>query len=229
MLDRPARQQQAVIDLPLLPRPTRSSRNAEEKCDLRDGCVAAPDRSSASLVAVTCRRCDRLPPTRRSHRSRHPRRSFPSGSGFAPRQDWPRSGARHLRPAFRLVMSLLVSSVAIGRPARSRCTDHRLATTTLVPSRLVCVNSTSSRSAWSRARLKVVKRGGEHGVQQLVRDSADGFFSRPFVELLGASVPEGDHVVHVAHHDRVMGGFKQVGLLAQLDRRRTGSSKREMW
>ena len=49
-------------------------------------------------------------------------------------------------------------------------------------------------------------------LQQLVRDLAERLVCAPAVQLLGAAVPIGDDVVHVAHQDRVVRKVKKAGL-----------------
>ena len=64
------------------------------------------------------------------------------------------------------------------------------------------------------------ERRREDRVQQLVSDLADRLIPLPAVQLLGATIPVGDDVVHVADEDRVMRQVEETGLLAQ--RRFTG-------
>ena len=53
-----------------------------------------------------------------------------------------------------------------------------------------------------------------------MRNLADSLPPQPAVEFLRPAVPEGDDVIQVAHKDRVVGGFKKVGLFAQNRARR---------
>ena len=56
-------------------------------------------------------------------------------------------------------------------------------------------------------------RDREHRPQELVRALADRLLGRVAEQLLGALVPVGDHVVHVAHEDGVVREIEQAGLL----------------
>src|SRR5262249_20159430 len=56
---------------------------------------------------------------------------------------------------------------------------------------------------------------GEDRLQELVSDLADRLLSVPSVQFLGAAIPVGDHVVHIAHEDRIVREVKEASLLAQ--------------
>src|SRR5262249_10259669 len=59
------------------------------------------------------------------------------------------------------------------------------------------------------------ERPRKDGMEQLVGDPAQGVFAPPAVQLLGATVPEGDDVVHVTGEDGVVSDVEQACLLAQ--------------
>jgi hypothetical protein len=61
----------------------------------------------------------------------------------------------------------------------------------------------------------LLKRFGEPRLQELVSDVADCLLTGPSVQFLGAAIPVGDYVVHVADEDRVMREVEQSSLLAQ--------------
>ena len=46
-------------------------------------------------------------------------------------------------------------------------------------------------------------------------DLSERFLTSPAISFLGAAVPEGDHVVHVAHEDCVVSEIEKVGAFAQ--------------
>ena len=50
-------------------------------------------------------------------------------------------------------------------------------------------------------------------MQELVTVLPDSFFGRPPVQLLRATVPESNDVVHVTNKNRVMSEIEQAGLL----------------
>ena len=59
------------------------------------------------------------------------------------------------------------------------------------------------------------KRRGEGGPSNLVRDPPDRLLARPSVLLLGAAVPENDHVAHIADENSVVCQVKQIGSFAK--------------
>src|SRR2546428_497290 len=60
----------------------------------------------------------------------------------------------------------------------------------------------------------VFQRCGEDRLVQLVRIPPDGLVPRPPIQFLRAPVPVGDHIVHIAHEDRVVRQIEQRRLLS---------------
>src|SRR3954462_11334166 len=58
-----------------------------------------------------------------------------------------------------------------------------------------------------------LERRWEGGLGEFVSDTADGLFARPTVAFLGASIPVGDNVVHVADEDGVVREIEETCLL----------------
>ena len=60
-----------------------------------------------------------------------------------------------------------------------------------------------------------MERRRQRRLCEFVRDATDGFLARPAVSFLGAAVPVGNDVVHVADKDRVVSEIEQTCLFAQ--------------
>src|SRR5207253_1625414 len=60
----------------------------------------------------------------------------------------------------------------------------------------------------------VFQRCGEDRLVQVVRLLADGLVPLPPIQFLRAPVPVGDHVVHIAHEDRVVRQIEERRLLS---------------
>ena len=61
--------------------------------------------------------------------------------------------------------------------------------------------------------IDLFERCGEDRLHEPVGDLPDGLVPRPSVQFFGPTVPVGDHVVHVAHENRVVREVEQAGLL----------------
>src|SRR5262245_66123414 len=97
-------------------------------------------------------------------------------------------------------MSLLVSRIAPGRPWSSRCRPPaRHSDLRPVSFRVYELSLPAVRS--KQLFINLLERCGEDRLQELVRDLADRLLSGPSVQFLGAAIPVGDDVVHVAHED----------------------------
>lgn len=60
----------------------------------------------------------------------------------------------------------------------------------------------------------VFQRRGEDRLVQVVRILADGLIPRPPVQFRCAPVPAGDHVVHIAHEDRIVRRIEECRMLS---------------
>ena len=80
----------------------------------------------------------------------------------------------------------------------------------------MCLSSPSQRPVLQQLRADLVDRRRKNRLQKLVRSLADGLLRRPPVQLLSATIPVGDDVVHIADENRVVGEIQQAGLLGSL-------------
>ena len=112
-------------------------------------------------------------------------------------------------------MSLFVSRMATGRSCSSRRKDHRLATTTCVPSALVFLSSPSQRLVRSNSASM-----SSSGVGKIVcSNSCECLpiaFVGPSVQLLRPPIPVRDDIAHITDEDRVVCQIEQASLLRSL-------------
>src|SRR5271156_3014755 len=72
------------------------------------------------------------------------------------------------------------------------------------------------RTSIEKPLLHLLIRLGKFDTQKLMRDIPAGFGGRPSVSFLRPSIPEQNHAIHVADHDRVVSELQEFSLFPQI-------------